>query len=80
MKYEDWIKYEEARLAEKKDYLSSDFLAHSNGANTNGSGASLVASYRERCLVEVLLQQQALIDALQAQLSSMQPHSTVSPL
>ena len=66
MKYEEWIRYEEARLAEQ----------HRSVQKKGGSlGAQMVASYRERHLVEVLLQQQALIDALKAQIASLVPGS-----
>jgi hypothetical protein len=64
MKYEEWIRYEEARLAEQ----------HRSVKKKGGSlGAQMVASYRERHLVEVLLQQQALIDALKTQIASLVP-------
>ncbi len=80
MKYEDWIKYEEARLAEKKKNVSASMMAAAGKDKAFGTGARVEASYRERCLVEVLLQQQALIDALQAQISSMQPVASAIPL
>ena len=64
MKYEEWIKYEEARLAEQHDTVQK---------KGRSPGEQMQASYRERRLVEVLLQQQALIDALKAQVSSLQP-------
>jgi hypothetical protein len=64
VKYEEWIKYEEARLAEQ----------HETVQKKGGSpGEQVQAGYRERRLVEVLLQQQALIDALKAQVNSLQP-------
>jgi hypothetical protein len=66
MKYEEWIRYEETRLAEQ----------HRSVQKKGGSlGAQVVASYRERHLVEVLLQQQALIDALKTQIASLVPGS-----
>lgn len=80
MKYEDWIKYEEARLAEKKKHLPFSVRARNGHDNGIGPLSNLEASYRERCLLEVLLQQQALIDALQAQLTSMQPASVAAAL
>lgn len=79
MKYEDWIKYEEDRLAEKNANFNSGSKTHSIEGSSFGPGAKIEAVYRERCLLEVLLQQQALIDALQAQLSTLQPHSLAAP-
>ena len=64
MKYEEWIRYEEARLDEQHRSVQK---------KGDGLGAQMVASYRERHLVEVLLQQQALIDALKAQIASLVP-------
>ena len=64
MKYEEWIKYEEARLAEQHETVQK---------KSSSPGEQMQASYRERRLVEVLLQQQALIDALKAQVTSLQP-------
>ena len=80
MKYEDWIKYEEARLAEKKKNIAINLKSRASKAKATDPGAKIEASYRERCLVEVLLQQQALIDALQAQLTSMQSVPNAVPL
>ncbi len=80
MKYEDWIKYEKDRLAERNGYLMSGSKTRSDEENSFGPGAKVEAVYRERCMLEVLLQQQALIDALQAQLSTLQPHSLAAPL
>ena len=80
MKYEDWIKYEEARLAEKKQNISLSLKSNAGENKSFSPGAKIEASYRERCLVEVLLQQQALIDALQAQLNSMQRMPNAVPL
>ena len=80
MKYEDWIKYEEARLAEKKKNISINLKSQVGNSNAFGPGAKIEASYRERCLVEVLLQQQALIDALQTQLNSNQSMANAVPL
>ncbi len=64
MKYEEWIKYEEARLTEQHETMRK---------KGRSPGEQMEASYRERRLVEVLLQQQALIDALKAQVTSLQP-------
>ena len=64
MKYEEWIKYEEARLAEQHETVQK---------KGDSPGEQVQAGYRERRLVEVLLQQQALIDALKAQVNSLQP-------
>jgi len=64
VRYEDWIKYEEARLAEQHETVQN---------KGSRPGEQMEASYRERRLGEVLLQQQALIDALKAQLASLQP-------
>lgn len=80
MKYEDWIKYEEARLAEKKKNISINLKSRAAKTGVFNPGAKIEASYRERCLVEVLLQQQALIDALQAQVNSHQPIANAVPL
>lgn len=66
MKYEEWITYEETRLAEQHRAAQQ---------KKRGSGEQKLASYRERHLVEVLLQQQALIDALKAQIASLVPSS-----
>lgn len=62
MKYEDWIKYEEARLAEQQETVLK---------KGRSAGEQMEVDYRERRLVDLLLQQQALIDALKAQVSSM---------
>jgi hypothetical protein len=64
MKYEEWIRYEEDRLAEQHRSVQK---------KGGGLGAQMMANYRERHLVEVLLQQQALIDALKAQIASLAP-------
>lgn len=74
MKYEDWIQYEEARLAERDLALAkyANGKSKRNGKQSESPQQLLNASYRERCLVEVLLQQQALIDALRAQVASLQ--------
>ncbi len=63
MKYEEWIKYEEARLAEQHSAVEK---------RERIPGEQMEADYRERRLVDLLLQQQALIDALKAQVSSLQ--------
>ena len=62
MKYEDWIKYEEARMEDVR-----------KTKNSRGPGELMEATYREGRLLEVLLQQQGLIDALKAQVTSLQP-------
>ena len=78
MKYEEWIEYEEIRLAEKKSKVQEKMNGAQRKVNNLGLGARIEAGYRERCLVEVLLQQQALIDALRAQVSSLHAHSVVN--
>ena len=76
MKYEDWIKYEEARLEEKKKQQIPAMDQLPVAELSFGPEQKSEASYRERCLLEVLLQQQALIDALKAQMASMTPMSS----
>ena len=78
MKYEDWIKYEEARLEEKRQQKIPSMDQLPVAELSFGPEQKIEASYRERCLLEVLLQQQALIDALKAQMASMTP-MTASP-